>query len=568
MKIRLALITLAVASLAGAAHGGIWEPPPPGDFEPVWSPDSRAIVFVSTREPDALRVVSADGSGERPIPVSAGREPTRTTFAFSPDWYWIAAIVNSELVVSRPDGSQRHVLGGAGPNGGISWSPDGRRLTYRGPAAAEYKIFVANADGSERPRIVAEGYDPQWSPLGDRIAYLAPDSLRLISPDGTVSTEIIPRGKVTTGPIRWSPDGRWIAFVAPGGRLGVVSSSGGPRRIYATAASQFEWAPDSNRIAVVGVGELRILDTVSGASKLFARGANDPAWSPDGAQLAFAGPEECRVRSGIYRAYVGPAPVLQRLTDDCHIYGTAGPDVLHGVGLASVIVGRGGDDRLTAFGTDTLEGDDGNDVLTGGYYADIIDGGPGDDIVSGNVSGDRLTGGPGRDTIAAGGGRDVIYARDGERDVVSCGTNLTKGTIEQDTAYVDRIDVVRTDCEFVWYRGTVPPPKGRISLTIAVAPNGARPKVGRRSYTLTCRPAGGTLPNRARACSKLLKVQNPFAGIYNRVCTEIYGGPQRAWVTGVYGGKRVSKTFHRENGCGIADWNRVAFLFPIRVGIS
>jgi len=43
--------------------------------------------------------------------------------------------------------------------------------------------------------------------------------------------------------------------------------------------------------------------------------------------------------------------------------------------------------------------------------------------------------------IEAKGGRDVIFARDGERDVIDCGT-------ERDTAVVDRLDVV-SNCERV-----------------------------------------------------------------------------------------------------------------------
>jgi hypothetical protein len=116
--------------------------------------------------------------------------------------------------------------------------------------------------------------------------------------------------------------------------------------------------------------------------------------------------------------------------------------------------------------------------------------------------------------------------------------------------------------------GAVPPPKGKISLTITLIPDGSKPRLGRRTYTLRCRPAGGTLPKRGDACVRLLRVQNPFAPVPRNVaCTQIYGGPQEAVVTGVYGGKRVRTTFTRVDGCQIARWNRVRFLFPIPVGV-
>lgn len=39
-----------------------------------------------------------------------------------------------------------------------------------------------------------------------------------------------------------------------------------------------------------------------------------------------------------------------------------------------------------------------------------------------------------------------------------------------------------------------------------------------------------------------------------QACTEIYGGPDIATVSGTLRGDAVDTTFHRNNGCGIADW--------------
>jgi hypothetical protein len=41
----------------------------------------------------------------------------------------------------------------------------------------------------------------------------------------------------------------------------------------------------------------------------------------------------------------------------------------------------------------------------------------------------------------------------------------------------------------------------------------------------------------------------------------IYGGPQTARVRGTYRGRKVEAVFNRKNGCEIARWKRVAFLF-------
>lgn len=45
-------------------------------------------------------------------------------------------------------------------------------------------------------------------------------------------------------------------------------------------------------------------------------------------------------------------------------------------------------------------------------------------------------------------------------------------------------------------------------------------------------------------------------------CTQIYGGPQTARITGRVGGREVDRRFSRENGCRIADWDRAQPLLP------
>ena len=99
------------------------------------------------------------------------------------------------------------------------------------------------------------------------------------------------------------------------------------------------------------------------------------------------------------------------------------------------------------------------------------------------------------------------------------------------------------------------------SLHITVWPEGPS-MPGKRSYTLQCEPVGGTLPHRASACAKLARVAHPFAPTPKDVaCTLIYGGPQEALVTGRFRGHRVRAHFNRKDGCEIARWNRVRFLF-------
>jgi hypothetical protein len=51
------------------------------------------------------------------------------------------------------------------------------------------------------------------------------------------------------------------------------------------------------------------------------------------------------------------------------------------------------------------------------------------------------------------------------------------------------------------------------------------------------------------------------------VCTEIYGGPAEALVTGTHRGRRIWARFNRTDGCRIERWRRHAFLFGgVRLG--
>jgi Subtilisin inhibitor-like len=100
---------------------------------------------------------------------------------------------------------------------------------------------------------------------------------------------------------------------------------------------------------------------------------------------------------------------------------------------------------------------------------------------------------------------------------------------------------------------------GTTSLRIRIWPDGPG---GRSSmFTLRCDPIGGTHPRRVEACRVLASLKDPFAPVpANMGCTQIYGGPQVAIVTGTFRGRRVWARFKRNDGCQIARWVRVGVL--------
>jgi hypothetical protein len=67
-----------------------------------------------------------------------------------------------------------------------------------------------------------------------------------------------------------------------------------------------------------------------------------------------------------------------------------------------------------------------------------------------------------------------------------------------------------------------------------------------------------------RACARARAIVGLLAGQPDphRACSQIYGGPERALVTGSIGPRRVRHGFARTNGCGIADWRRAMPLLP------
>ena len=89
------------------------------------------------------------------------------------------------------------------------------------------------------------------------------------------------------------------------------------------------------------------------------------------------------------------------------------------------------------------------------------------------------------------------------------------------------------------------------------------------TWTLRCNPVRGSLPRAAHACARLAAGgAKLFARLpRNTVCTEIYGGPQRARVVGTVNGRRIFATFARSNGCEIDRWRRISPWLVPRGGV-
>jgi Subtilisin inhibitor-like len=84
------------------------------------------------------------------------------------------------------------------------------------------------------------------------------------------------------------------------------------------------------------------------------------------------------------------------------------------------------------------------------------------------------------------------------------------------------------------------------------------------TWTLSCDPPGGDLPDAAAACTALAADGDELLAPARKglVCTELYGGPQTATITGTRDGARVLATYSRVNGCEISRWNAMDQVLP------
>ena len=103
------------------------------------------------------------------------------------------------------------------------------------------------------------------------------------------------------------------------------------------------------------------------------------------------------------------------------------------------------------------------------------------------------------------------------------------------------------------------PGAGNAELAIMVKPSGTD---AAQNYTLVCQggmpSAESRHPAAETACAALKdnpSILSPSTKNTAQACTEQYGGPQTATVTGVVDETPVEATFARTNGCEISAWN-------------
>jgi hypothetical protein len=447
----------------------------------------------------------------------------------------------------------------------VAWSGDGTRLAYARVAAtggwpdvALHVVTPATGETTDLARIHAD------AAFSSDLAWIAtvsddPRALVVMHADGSAPRSIgIPTYEARPA---WSPDGQSLAFRL-GGQIGVAGTRG-PRAVALSeraATSSPTWASPTT-LAYAAADGLRVLDLATGKSRLLA-GATGwefyggaPLSAPDGSAIAFATAASCdQVGLWLVRPDGGNP---RRLTLGCTQRGTAHADRIF-TNATGVVYGLGGNDRIRVAGRAKVYGGAGADLITTSYGNDTIDGGPGNDSIHSSIGQDTITLGSGQDWVNAGGSADVVYAADGERDVVHCGTNWDRETNrERDVVFADRIDRI-FGCEHVYYM----PEAGQAKLAINLWPEG--PDGTAETFTLSCEPLGGTLPHRRRACATLARLlEFPWRGCSPRDTETEAPTPQTAHIGGTFRHTRVDVNLLRAGTCQISRWNALAALLPV-----
>jgi hypothetical protein len=82
---------------------------------------------------------------------------------------------------------------------------------------------------------------------------------------------------------------------------------------------------------------------------------------------------------------------------------------------------------------------------------------------------------------------------------------------------------------------------------------------------LECDPQSGNLTDVAAACATLASADGRTAldpPPLDQLCTELYGGPAEARITGTVDGEPVDARLSRVNGCEIGRWQALVALLP------
>jgi dipeptidyl aminopeptidase/acylaminoacyl peptidase len=156
-------------------------------------------------------------------------------------------------VAISPDG--KYVVYVRGGEHGSNWDVTTPVNPASMPVAYRVQVLAVPVAGGE-PKVLAEGDQPEVSPLSDRVLYQRQGGIYVAPVDGSKPGRLLFTARGTSSQAQWSPDGSRVAFVSGRGTHSYVG-------VYTNDETPILWMSPS-----------------------IARDTS-PRWSPDGTQIAF-----------------------------------------------------------------------------------------------------------------------------------------------------------------------------------------------------------------------------------------------------------------------------------------
>lgn len=194
-----------------------------------WSADGSRVVFFShSGIVSENRLFTVDGAGhlERVIQTqSVVLEEFWPHYSRDSQWiYYTGTPDESALEIWRvhPDGMGQELVSPSGAPDVLysepSPAPEGTRLALvTNPptvGAPGLELAVLNVVTKQVTDLGITAALPQWSPVGEQIAYINDGRIHLVNADGSGDLTLSASGNQYLGRVDWSPDGRWLVAVA------------------------------------------------------------------------------------------------------------------------------------------------------------------------------------------------------------------------------------------------------------------------------------------------------------------------------------------------------------------
>jgi len=188
----------------------------------AWSPNGRMVAFDTW---ERIGTVRRDGSGRRLLPLATAQDlfPTwspdgrRLAFVNSNDASRVPGDIPDGLYTIRPDGSRlRRIYFGGFLGAGLQpdWSPDGSRIAFLAAtrdAPENFEIFTIKANGRGLRRLTRFGPHhgggvgaPKWSPDGRRITFIDNNDLYVMDQRGHGLRRIVDTPKRDPASSTWT----------------------------------------------------------------------------------------------------------------------------------------------------------------------------------------------------------------------------------------------------------------------------------------------------------------------------------------------------------------------------